>query len=392
MTATVDAVLSTVQGDGGGNGLTITTPATMTGKRVLAFVGSSTNADTITAPGTGTWAEVTLTDNVITTSGGQLRCFEGRSLSGSTAYTFSLSGGRRTIGAVVISGHDDSGATMVDVKGSLESAAGSTHAPPSVTPTASSELVVDCMMFRQFAPDTSTGSPPSTGLTWTEDLDTRGADTNNNIQMNIGHATAGSSGVAISTAPWNTNDPNEPTLVARVVIKSAAGGTTHSADASLTATGTRTATAAVDRPATSTLTGTATVTPAAAVDRPAAATRTATGMIAAAAAVDRPAAAALTVTATLTATAAATTAAATALSALAAITATATVTTPGVEPVKATSTDTVTDHYSSTPAVVARRTSTDTVTSSAPSTPAVAALNTSTDAVTARATSSGGVT
>lgn len=225
MTATVDAVLSTVQGDGGGDGKTITTPTGMSGKRLLVFVGSSTNADAISAPGSGTWAEVDSGgDKVITTSGGQLRTFEGRSLADSTAYAFTLTGGRRTVAALVIGNEDDSGASMVDVAASLESAAGSTHAPPSVTPTAAAELVVDCMMFRWFTPDTSTGSPPSTGLSWTEDFDGRGADGNNNVQMNVGHATAGSSGVAISTAAWNTDDPFEPAMVMRVVIKSAAGG------------------------------------------------------------------------------------------------------------------------------------------------------------------------
>lgn len=224
MTATVDAVLTTTQGDGGGLGKTITTPAGMSGKRVLAFIGSSSNADTIGAPATGTWAEVDPSgDKLITTSGGQLRTFEGRNLSSSTSYSFTASGGRLSLGAVVLSGEDDSGASMVDVSASLESAAASTHAPPSVTPTASGELVVDCMMFRQFNPDTSTCSPPSTGLTWTERADFRGADGNNNIQIAINSATAGSSGVAISTAALNTDDPFEPAMVMRVVIKSAAG-------------------------------------------------------------------------------------------------------------------------------------------------------------------------
>jgi hypothetical protein len=229
MTATVVTSGSTTQSDGGGDGKSFTTPAGPTfqsGDRLLVFVGSSTNGDTIGAPGVGTWAEVTLPDNVITTSGGQLRAFQGASIAASTAYAFTLTGGRRSLGWLLLR-DTDSGATIVDVASSLESAAAATHAPPSVTPAAAAELVVDCMMFRQFNPDTSTCSPPASGLTWTEVLDFRGADGNNNVQIAVNTATAGSSGVAVSTAALNTDDPFEPALVARILIKSAAGGATN---------------------------------------------------------------------------------------------------------------------------------------------------------------------
>lgn len=222
MTATVDAVVTSVQGDGGRDGKGFTSGASMTGKRVLVLVTSSSNADTISAPGSGTWAEVSLPDNLVTTSGGQYRLFEGSSLANSTNYDFTLSGGRRTLVARTISGFDATSGSMVDVASSLESAAGATHAPPSVIPGASNELCVDYLAFRQFAPDTSTGSPPSTGLSWTEDVDVRGADSNNNMQVNSAFATAGAAGVAVSTAAWNTDDPFEPALVIRVLIKSAA--------------------------------------------------------------------------------------------------------------------------------------------------------------------------
>jgi hypothetical protein len=230
VTATPVASGSTTQSDGGGDGKSFTTPAGPTfqsGDRLLVFVGSSSNADTIAAPGTGTWTEVDPTgDKVVTTSGGQLRAFEGAGIAASTAYAFTLSGGRRSLGWLLLR-DTDSGATIVDVASSLESAAGATHAPPSVVPTASAELAVDCIMFRQFNPDTSTCSPPASGLTWTEQLDFRGADSNNNVQIAVNTATAGSSGVAVSTAPLNTDDPFEPALVMRVLIKSAAGGATN---------------------------------------------------------------------------------------------------------------------------------------------------------------------
>ncbi|GGM53305.1 hypothetical protein ACFFX1_54970 [Dactylosporangium sucinum] len=308
MTATVDAspntnaALKSTNNDGGGLGFSFTTPTGMSGKRVLCGVGVSSNANVITAPGSGTWAQVTLPDNVITTSGGQLRIWEGSGLADSTTYTFSFTGGRQTCAAVVIGGFDATGGSMVDVASSLESAAGSTHAPPSVTPNAAAELVVDFLMFRQFAPDNdSTCVPPVSGLTWTEDFDGRGADGNNNIQMCIAHATAGSSGVAVSTAPWSTNDPNEPTLVARILIKSAAGGSTEQGAAALSAAPALTAGAVRDQPGTTTLAAAPTLTVAATGIRVGAAALSAAPTLAAAATRDQPAAVALAATPALTA-------------------------------------------------------------------------------------------
>ena len=194
--------------------------------------------------------------------------------------------------------------------------------------------------------------------------------------------------VATNSAPlWSYG------LGASVVVGRSGGGTTHSADAAVTATATTTAAAAVDRAATAAASTTATVTAAATVDRQAVASTTATAATAAGAAVDRTAAASLAVTATLAATAdvlspsdatgaltATATATATAavdraaqavMTAVASLTATAAVATPGTDPVRATSTAAVTAAVDSTSAVTADRTSTS--------------------AVTARATSSGGV-
>lgn len=229
MTASITASGWTANNDGGGVGLSFTTPAGITTQKLLVGFGTSSNGDTFGVPGTGTWAEVTLPDNVVTSSGGQYRLYQCLNPASSTVYTFSASATRRTLVWMLIDSTDTTGGTMVDVASSLESAAAATHAPPSVTPTASAELVVDLMWFRQFNPDVSTGSPPATGLTWTELLDVRGLDaggSGQNIQCNVNYATAGSSGVAVSTAALNTDDPFEPALVMRVLIKSAAGGGT----------------------------------------------------------------------------------------------------------------------------------------------------------------------
>lgn len=214
--------------DGGGVGLSFTTPGGVTATQSLVvFIGSSSNGDTINPPATGTWANVAVPDNVVTSSGGQYRAFECLNPASTTLYAFTMAATRRTLVWVLMDGADLTGGTSVAIASSLESAAAGTHAPPSVVPPASGLGVLDCLAFRQFNPDASSCSPPAAGLTWTELQDVRGLDlggSGQNIQMAVNYAVAGTGGVAISTSPLNTVDTAEPAMVLRLVFKSAAGG------------------------------------------------------------------------------------------------------------------------------------------------------------------------
>lgn len=232
MTATVTTALSAANNAA----KTVTTPAgVVSTQALLAFVGVSSNGDTIGTPGTGTWTEITINDNAIGSSNGQVRAYQCLNPASSTAYTFTCSSTRFSIGVLLL----EVGATViasgsiVDIAASLESAAATTHAPPSVGgggfPTAAGELVVDALIFRQFNPDASSCSPPASGLTWTEQLDFRGNDaggSGQNVQMAINTATAGAANAVISTAALNTVDGNEPAMVVRVVIKGGSSAST----------------------------------------------------------------------------------------------------------------------------------------------------------------------
>lgn len=219
---TVVASYTSVQGDGGNVGLAITTDGTpAAGDYLVVGQGVNANADTLTPP--GGWTEATVGDNVVTTSGGQLRVWYLKNPAASTTYTWTVSTStRRSIIGALVRGAD--GTTFIDVKGSLETAPGATHTAPSVTTTGTDRLVVDFAFHRQFAPDAAGWTPPASGLTWTKHADVEGVDSNNNIRLAVGSATAASAG-AVSTAGWTATDVFEDSLILRIaVIPAVAGG------------------------------------------------------------------------------------------------------------------------------------------------------------------------
>lgn len=115
-------------------------------------------------------------------------------------------------------------------------------------------------------------------------------------KLNVGTASEDVGG----SLSWTNNARNRYVVFA--AFTAAAGGAAVNIDGSLTATGTRTATAAIDRPITASTTSTATLTTTAAVDRAASASLAGTGTITLTAAVDRAAAASLSSTGTISAT------------------------------------------------------------------------------------------
>lgn len=230
MAITYPASYSSVQGDGGNNGLAITTDTTPDADDILV-VGMCVNgnADTITPP--GGWTEATVGDNSIASTGGQIRAWYLVDPADSTTYTWTVgTSTRRSIVGVLVRGVDNT--TPVDVKGSLQNAPGTNHTPPSLTTTVDNAGVVDFIGLRQFAPDTANFTVPASGLTWTEQKDVQGADSNNNIRLACGTAVAGAAG-ALSTAVWTSADPNEDTIIIRVAFKPAGGATDATVNASV---------------------------------------------------------------------------------------------------------------------------------------------------------------
>jgi len=223
MAITYPAAYSSVQGDGGNNGLAITTDTTPDVDDILVVcMLANANGDTLTPP--GGWTEATVGDNSIATTGGQIRAWYLADPADSTTYTWTVgTSTRRSIVGVLVRGVDN--ASIVDVKGSLQNGPGANHTPPSLTTTVDNAGVVDFIGLRQFNPDSANFTAPASGLTWTEQKDVQGADSNNNCRLACGTAVAGAAG-ALSTATWSSADVNEDTIIIRIAFKPAAAGGT----------------------------------------------------------------------------------------------------------------------------------------------------------------------
>ena len=220
MVASFVEAYSSVQG-GTGNGLTITTSANPVADDVLvACMIVNGNADTITPP--GGWSEITVSDNSIATSGGQIRAWRLVDPAASTAYTWTVgTSTRRSLIGALCRGVDNT--TPINIAGSLQSAPGANHTPPSLTSTVNGCLILDFPGLRQFAPDTADWTVPAAGLTWTEQADVQGADSNNNCRLALGTATQATAG-AIPTNVWTQSDLFEDSIIIRVALQPAAGG------------------------------------------------------------------------------------------------------------------------------------------------------------------------
>lgn len=218
--ASVVAVYSSVQGDGGnsGNGVTTDGNPTTNDYLVVCLCGAA-NADAMTPP-VG-WAEITVPDNSIAIGGGAIRAYWLKNPATATTYTWTLSSGRRSAVGLLVRAAD--GTTLVDVASSLQSVPGANHTPPAITTAGNDRLIIDFAGLRQFSPDTAGWTVPASGLTWTEQADVQGADSNNNIRLAAGTATAATTG-AVSTAVWTQTDVNEESIIIRIAITPASAG------------------------------------------------------------------------------------------------------------------------------------------------------------------------
>lgn len=222
MAITYPAAYSSVQGDGGNVGLAITTDTTPdTGDYLVVCICVNANGDTITPP--GGWTEATVSDNSIASTGGQIRAYYLKDPADSTTYTWTVSSStRRSIVGILVRGAD--GTTFIDVKESNQSGPGANHTPPSLTSTVDGVGVIDFAGLRQFSPDTAGWTVPASGLTWTEQKDVQGTDSNNNVRLACGTAVAGAAG-ALSTTVWTQSDTNEDSIIIRLAVKPASSGT-----------------------------------------------------------------------------------------------------------------------------------------------------------------------
>lgn len=221
MVASITAIMTSVQGDGGNLGKAVTTPASgiVANDYLLVCELGAANADAMTPP--AGWSTIALPDTSIATGGGAIQAWFLKDPAPSTTYSWTSSSGRASIIGLLVNGADAT--TLINIASSLESAFGTNHAPPAITTTVPNCLIVGFAGMRCFAPDVSNWTVPAS---WTEIADIQGADGNNNCRLAAGTFTQVSAG-AVPTTVWTNTDANEEAIIIYVAIQPAAGGGTN---------------------------------------------------------------------------------------------------------------------------------------------------------------------
>lgn len=221
MVASITAIMTSVQGDGGNLGKAVTTPASgiVANDYLLVCELGAANADAMTPP--AGWSTIVLPDTSIATGGGAIQAWFLKNPAPSTTYSWASSSGRASIIGLLVNGAD--AATLINIASSLESTFGTNHAPPAITTVVPNCLIVGFAGMRQFAPDVSNWTVPAS---WTEIADIQGADGNNNCRLAAGTFTQVSAG-AVPTTVWTNTDVNEEAIIIYIAIQPAAGGGTN---------------------------------------------------------------------------------------------------------------------------------------------------------------------
>lgn len=218
--ATINAVYTSLYLDGLNGGLGVTTDATPAAGDWLVFCTMGSNqAETMTAP--AGFTEVLVPDNLIATAGGQIRAYFMKNPAASTTYVITATGPgttRRAAIGLLVRLADPT--TFLDVKSSLESAPGASHAGPALTTTGADRLMISFAGIRQFPPDPSTGWTAPAG--WTLKSNIISTDANNNISLGAAVIAAPTAGLVNET--WTQADTFEDAIVITMAVVPASTG------------------------------------------------------------------------------------------------------------------------------------------------------------------------
>ena len=167
---------SSVQGDGGNDGSAITTDLLpMAGDLLVVCVTDSQSATPPTPP--SGWTQITIPDTDQSTNF-ENYIYVNTSPAVSTTYTWTLTGGRRTIIGALLRGVDPT----FDVVSSLETVTATTHLSPTLTTTGVSRKLLAFLVLRSFPTCAWT---PFTANGWREVVQRVGADGVTNMQVSL---------------------------------------------------------------------------------------------------------------------------------------------------------------------------------------------------------------